>query len=130
MEWERDRGGERERGRVVCGNLPSSAPHTLISLSRLPFPLSPLFNIPRVDNVFPGSPAASQCPWLSGDQTLRSIRPLLAALARCLSRAPSALRYVNILCDGEGEKRPRLISTSKQPEMRVIIRKSGMLIVV
>lgn len=86
----------------------------------------PLFKIPWVDNVFPGSPTASQCPWLSGDQTLRSIGPLLAALARCLSLAPSALRYVNILCDGEGEKkkkRPPLISTSKQPEMLVIIRK-------
>ncbi len=116
LQWGSERQKEKERTRGLGGwvqpnrlwesslflPIPTAPLPPFISRSLPSSTFLPLFKIPWVHNVFPGSPTASQCPWLSGDQTLRSIGPLLAALARCLSLAPSALRYVNILCDGEG----------------------------
>lgn len=149
IQWGSERQRKKERVRGLGGwirpsGLWESSLFLPIPTTALPPPIShslpsstfpPLFKIPWVDNVFPGSPTASQCPWLSGDQTLRSIGPLLAALARCLSLAPSALRYVNILCDGEGEKKRKKKTTSAHFHIKAARdashhKESGMLIVV
>ncbi len=132
LQWGSERQKEKERTRGLGGwvqpnrlwestlflPIPTAPLPPFISRSLPSSTFLPLFKIPWVHNVFPGSPTASQCPWLSGDQTLRSIGPLLAALARCFSLAPSALRYVNILCDGEGGEKSDLCSFPHQSSQR------------